>query len=273
MQDYITDFIHANYSPVTAQTLLGILDLFINIYNEYDDTILETVISDEDATLEQKMDDIRVAIRVDTTTVLLLHGIVTTEDACDQTLYLLLRLVATIADYQDKEDAQAILSNSDPIEAVVQLALELADTAPPIQSYNINTVLTEIERVEPFIIQKMKELLSDEPISVNLGPEVRAFVQAFPDSIISELLSQEAGLFPGGSIDLYTRIFKQYIEQLPANEVAVLITGILIISGVSSTDYMDITGDILTTYFSPDVQMRITRDIHTCLMKVAHITA
>lgn len=268
MTTHVTDYIATNFTANRGYGLNSILRSLEGIYLDYDTGILEGLIADESLDNGQIADLVASAIHTDARNVLLIHGIVLHEEASTQTLDLLLQFVDRIDAIDDKEDTLALLNSNDMPSAIVDIAYQTCTYSDDFQGYNVLLALAEIERIESFLVDRLKVLIeTGEPAEDTLSPEVTAFIAAHPDNPISELLSPPSALFTGGTVDLYLKLFDPIIREMNIDSVSEMLACILLISNVPKDSYASTLSEVIETYYEPHehiaVQLKVQRLLAT----------
>lgn len=275
MLDSISTFLKTKYTPVQSSHLHSIYTALSNVYVEYDDSIIENymhLLDDVEYTQDMILDTVTEILLADAVGMLNIHGIIVVDNVKLSTVDALMQLVAYTNKIDDTEDALAILESAGTVQAIAEIALSAAYPAELVDSFTLDYIVEDIERVEPFLPELLTKILTGDTSETPLTPAQVKYCAMFPDSIVVEMLQPVRLLYTGGSTDMYTKIFAGVIADGDAMQKAIILLGVLVVSNVPKTEYKTVYTELLSSHLDPTETASVAIKASAYVQEIANVT-
>lgn len=274
MNTDITTFLTSHYTPVQSSHLLSIYSALLDIYVEYDDSIINDYIYLLDTAEFPKdtiIDSVNEILVTDALGMLNIHGIITVDNVATSTVDALLQLVAYTNRQTDAEDLLDLLNTEDLPYAIAELAHSIATPPPFVDGFSVGHILEGILRVEPFLKPLLIRTITKDTADPPLTAAQAKYCSLFPDSYIAEMLQPVRLITTGGEVDTYQRIFLGLLMDNDATQVYIVALGIVVVSNTPADKYSEVFTELLHTYLEPSAIATISMVSSTHLKELSNV--
>lgn len=204
--------------------------------------------------------EIRAAVSIDATNVMVAHGITLSESASLSDILTLLRFINAFDDYDQPEVLLDIATNEE-YGAVERFAVMVEE----VTAECADNVMAMIEEITPYFAanaaEVLRKVIADKPIDISEEVESRELgkaLEVYATKINGRDMQcykhvHEAEAAVGLPLELYWKTYQTYLLSIPEKAMIYELIGFAMISDRSGDNPSDVIGPILSTYFGDDI--------------------